>query len=125
MISHENLCLNHVFMPRCLCFELIFCTRNSVAQKEGQNFSHLALLAGCPSLIAKLFSGLHTAVEPNFVLFSMHWCGGGLSPRPFGPLVSRGHHAGCCSFCFDETAKGQSNASGEKAGPPFQKQGGG
>src|SRR6266478_6313247 len=45
MISHENLCLNHVFMPRCLCFELIFCTRNSVAQKEGQNFSDLALLA--------------------------------------------------------------------------------
>src|SRR5712692_9721906 len=45
MISHENLCLNHVFMPRRLCFELIFCTRNSVAEKEGQNFSDLALLA--------------------------------------------------------------------------------
>src|SRR5258706_7773040 len=44
MISHENLCLNHVCMPRRLCFELIFCLRNSVAQKEGQNFSDLALL---------------------------------------------------------------------------------
>src|SRR5258708_21081927 len=65
MISHENLCLNHVFMPPCLCFELIFCTRNSVAQKEGQNFSHLALLAGCPSLLAKLFSRLPTAASPT------------------------------------------------------------
>src|SRR5260370_33246277 len=45
MISHENLCLNHVFMPRCLCFELIFCTRNSASQKERQNFSNRALLA--------------------------------------------------------------------------------
>ncbi len=33
------------FMPRRLCFELNFCTRNSVAQKEGQYFSDLALLA--------------------------------------------------------------------------------
>src|SRR5260370_26994419 len=98
MISHENLCLNHVFMPRRLCFELIFCTRNSVAQKEGQNFSDLALLAraehaslryhaqviackpGCTSLIAKLFSGSHTAVEPKHLSFSTPRFSGGAPP---------------------------------------------
>src|SRR5260221_7909773 len=111
MISHENLCLNHVFMPRRLCSELIFCTRNSVAQKEGQNFSDLALLAraehaslryhahiidcqpGCTSLIAKLFSGSHTAVEPKYVFSSMHVWVGGFSPPRFRPRVGRGHEA--------------------------------
>src|SRR5260370_26275578 len=118
MISHENLCLNHVFMPRCLCFELIFCTRNSVAQKEGQNFSHLALLAGCPSLIAKLFSGLHTAVEPNRVSFSMHGCVGGLPRRRFGHLGGRDHDAGGRRFCADEPESGECTPLGEDAAPP-------
>src|SRR5260370_34852218 len=73
MISHENLCLNHVFMPRCLCFELIFCTRNSVAQKGGKNFPILLFLAGqeqVPCGIIAIASPAHQGCPPLFVNFS-------------------------------------------------------
>ena len=73
-------------------------------------------------MIAKLFSGSHTAVEPNRVSSSMHGCVGGLPRRRFGQLIGRDHDAGGRRLGADEPESGECTAVGEEAAPRSQNQ---
>ena len=74
-------------------------------------------VVGFPSLIAQLFSGLQTAVEPNRVEFSLRGCLGGLPRRRFLRLVGRDHDAVVRRLGADEPESGECTAVGEEAAP--------
>ncbi len=91
--------------------------RSPAHQAEIETPSPDRYVVGFPSLIAQLFSGLQTAVEPNRVEFSLRGYLGGLPRRRFVRLVGRDHDAVVRRLGADEPESGECTAVGEEAAP--------